>query len=315
MQADLPQRFPVVPRTDGPQQTKDESRKDHLQAPKEALDARNQQSTARDRIYVVVQPMPAPGTAGTPYFVGQNVSQFIEQYERLCTRYHVTSIEKHQGLPEYCDYWIGMWIRSLPEFTAGDWTELVRKLRAEYRGSDHFRQMETVEFLEAYVLQCRSSPPSVREYCRQFALISQRATEAGNLDNRQRGYWFAEGLPLEYQRHAMAKTGADPDRRKSFDFYQLQRAVEDRLCSHEGADRLSKMDFEEQSLRQLVEQFCNQQPVISKDATLRPPVTFQPNKTVDVRQASQETDLELKELRQREGRLPDLARLGVQKGA
>ena len=111
---------------------KDISRKDHLQAPKEALDARSQQSTAQDKIYVMVQPMPAPGTAGTPYFAGQNVSQFIEQYERLCTRYHVTSIEKRQGLPEYCDYWIGMWIRSLPEFTAGNWIELVRKLRAEY---------------------------------------------------------------------------------------------------------------------------------------------------------------------------------------
>ena len=43
------------------------------------------------------------------------------------------------------------------------------------------------------------------------------------------------------------------------------------------------MDPEEQSLRQLVEQFRNQQPVISKDATLRPPVIFQPNKTADVR--------------------------------
>jgi hypothetical protein len=57
------------------------------------------------------------------------------------------------------------------------------------------------------------------------------------------------------------------------------------------------MDFKEQSLRQLVEQFYNQQPVISKDATLWPPVTFQPNKIVDDCQASQETDPELKELR------------------
>jgi hypothetical protein len=81
----------------------------------------------------------------------------------------------------------------------------------------------------------------------------------------------------------MAKTGADPDRRKSFDFYQLQRAVEDRLSLYKGADRLLKMDPKEQSLRQLVEQFCNQQPVISKDATLRPPVIFQPSKTADVR--------------------------------
>ena len=108
-QADLPQHSPVTSRTDNPQQTKEMSRKDHLQAPKEALDIPyGQQSTARDKIYVMVQPVPAPGTAGTPYFTGQDVSQFIEQYERLYTRHHVTSIEKHQGLLEYCDYWIGM---------------------------------------------------------------------------------------------------------------------------------------------------------------------------------------------------------------
>lgn len=111
VQVDLPQRSPVTPRTDDAQQTKDESRKDHLQAPKEALDAPdNQQLTARDKIYVMVQPMPAPGTVGTPYFAGQNVSQFIERYEQLCTRHRVTSEKKHQGLLEYCDYWIGTWI-------------------------------------------------------------------------------------------------------------------------------------------------------------------------------------------------------------
>jgi len=110
IQADLPQRSPVTPRTDAPQQTKDESRKDHMQAPEEALDAspNNQQSTTRDRIYVVTQPMPAPGTIRTPYFTGQDVSQFIKQYKRLCAQYYVTSKEKHQGLPEYCDYWIGI---------------------------------------------------------------------------------------------------------------------------------------------------------------------------------------------------------------
>ena len=78
MQADLPQRSPVTPRTDDRQQAKEKSRKDCLQAPEETLDARDQQSTARDKIYVMVQPMPAPGTAGTPYFAGQNVSQFIK---------------------------------------------------------------------------------------------------------------------------------------------------------------------------------------------------------------------------------------------
>src|ERR1700722_13661740 len=101
----------------------------------------------------------------------------------------------------------------------------------------------------------------------------------------------------------MAETGADPDRRKSFDFYQLQRAVENRLSSYEAADRLLKMDPKEQSLRQLVKQFRHQQPVISKD------------EIADAPQVSQETDPELKELNhRREGRL-DLAKPGVHGGA
>ena len=44
-----------------------------------------------------------------------------------------------------------MWIRSLPEFTAGNWIELVRKLRAEYRADDYYRRMETRDFVEAFV--------------------------------------------------------------------------------------------------------------------------------------------------------------------
>jgi len=66
----------------------------------------------------------------------------------------------------------------------------------------------------------------------------------------------------------MAKTGANPERRESFNFHQLQRAIEDRLSLYKGANHLLKMDPKEQSLRQLVKQFCNQQPVISKDTTL-----------------------------------------------
>src|ERR1700679_447140 len=70
IQADLPQHLPVTPRTNNPQQTKDRNHKDHLQAPKEALDVpRNQQSTAQDKIYVIVQPILALGTIRTPYFI------------------------------------------------------------------------------------------------------------------------------------------------------------------------------------------------------------------------------------------------------
>ena len=63
--------------------------------------------------------------------------------------------------------------------------------------------------------------------------------EAGNLEDHARGVWFVKGLPFEYRRHAMAKTGADPDRRNLFDFCRLKGAVEDWFNASEGADRMS----------------------------------------------------------------------------
>ena len=143
-----------------------------------------------------------------------------------------------------------------------------------------------VEFLEAYMLQCRNNlPSSIREYYRQFTLISQKVTKAGNLENRKRGYWFAKGLLFKYRRYTITKTGADPDKQESFNFHLLRRAVEDRLNSHKGADRLLIINPTEQGLYQLVRQFYNQQLVIlsQRDTTLRPPIVSQLNKLVSAR--------------------------------
>ena len=37
----------------------------------------------------------------------------------------------------------------------------------------------------------------------------------------------------------MAKTGADPDRHNSFNFYRLKKAVEDQVSTNKGADQMS----------------------------------------------------------------------------
>ena len=58
----------------------------------------------QDKVYIIAQPILALGTPGTPYFTGQNVLQFIKQYERLCIRHHVTDNKKHYRLPKYYNY-------------------------------------------------------------------------------------------------------------------------------------------------------------------------------------------------------------------
>jgi len=74
-----------------------------------------------------------------------------------------------------------MWIRSLPEFVTGDWTELIRKLRTEYRARDYYRRMETRDFVEAFVRISTEQPGNLRHYVHDFTTISAKAEAVGNL--------------------------------------------------------------------------------------------------------------------------------------
>ena len=44
-----------------------------------------------------------------------------------------------------------MWIRSLPKFINGNWTELIRKLRTKYQTKDYYQRMEIRDFVEAFI--------------------------------------------------------------------------------------------------------------------------------------------------------------------
>ena len=67
-----------------------------------------------------------------------------------------------------------------------------------------------------------------------------------------------KGLPFEYRKYAMAKTGADPDRRSSFDFCQLLRAVESRIIATENAKRMDVLPEEDPLNIQLIQELRQQ---------------------------------------------------------
>ena len=56
----------------------------------------------------------------------------------------------------------------------------------------------------------------------------------------------------------MAKTGADPDRRSSFDFYQLLRAVESKIMATENAERMTILPHRNMQEMQLIQEIRQQ---------------------------------------------------------
>ena len=69
-----------------------------------------------------------------------------------------------------------------------------------------------------------------------FTTISARAVAAGNLTERERGWWFMRGLPIEYRRHAMEKTGAVANEPSTLIFERLKEAVKSRIIAVENAE-------------------------------------------------------------------------------
>ena len=76
----IPAPTPATLGTNNPQHTEDKGHKVHPPAYKEATSSLpfNRPLMARDKVYIMAQPIPALGTPRIPYFTGQNISQFIK---------------------------------------------------------------------------------------------------------------------------------------------------------------------------------------------------------------------------------------------
>jgi len=71
---------PITLGTNNPQYIEDKGHEVYLPGYRETISSlpSNRPLIARDKVYIMAQPIPALGTPRTPYFMGQNVSQFIK---------------------------------------------------------------------------------------------------------------------------------------------------------------------------------------------------------------------------------------------
>jgi hypothetical protein len=78
-----------------------------------------------------------------------------------------------------------------------------------------------------------------------FTTILAKAVAAGNLTKQEKGWWFIQGLPINYHRHIIEKTGAVADKPRTLIFKRLKEAVELRIVAVEGAKRIDVLPEED----------------------------------------------------------------------
>jgi len=209
-------------------------------------------------VFVPTVAMPDPFGQGVPRFNGRNISRFIKDYEGMCRRYYVGEGRRLACLPDYCEDIYAEDIQVMPEFKQGEWKGLVNRLRAEYRADDYYRRIETRDFVEAFVRKSAEQPGDLRHYVQDFTTISAKAVAAGNLTEQEKGRWFVRGLPIEYRKHAMEKTGAVADEPSTLVFERLKEAVESRIVAVEGAKRMDVLPEEDALNIQLIQELRQQ---------------------------------------------------------
>ena len=165
-----------------------------------------------------VMTMPQPGTPGTPFFQGKNVSEFLSRYEDMCEDYHVGNNERIRRLPRYCDMLIGQTIESLPDFVERRWTQLSKVMKKEYKAGDSIQQVNSRPFLESYKDKVRTSDDDVRNFCRKFGAISKALISQEKLDIYTRNQWFMQGLPADIREELFFRRGVDFDDNVMKDF-------------------------------------------------------------------------------------------------
>ena len=103
-------------------------------------------------------PLPLPGSQGAPFFDGNHVTEFLNQFEDMCIDYNVSQKDMLTKLPRYCSHTIQLTILSLPEWIDSEWEKLKTAMLSEYKSYDAQQKMFTRQFLEAYKSILRTPP-------------------------------------------------------------------------------------------------------------------------------------------------------------
>src|SRR5207244_1747127 len=108
-------------------------------------------------------------------------TEFLERYRDCYTDVGLTETEGVRRLPNYCDFTIGEYIKTMPAWTAGNIAALGKTIKWTYRQWDTVQQKNTREYLEALVAKPRTEK-KIFQYNQQFKTISDKLIKEQKFD-------------------------------------------------------------------------------------------------------------------------------------
>ena len=121
--------------------------------------------------------MPRPGQPGSMLFDGNNVTEFLDNWDLNCEDYELTDVQKCTRLPNYCTPEIKDVVKLLNGYISRDWSVLRKELKDFYWQHDKPRNTTT----ELYKLIKEAPSMSLNVYLLKYTAITNDLVKQGAL--------------------------------------------------------------------------------------------------------------------------------------
>jgi hypothetical protein len=174
-------------------------------------------------VYIVQVQLPCPGANGSPHFDGDNVSEFLEDWDAISQDYELTPKQRRGLMLRYCTFQVRQEIKAMPEWSATefDWALFAQALKRKYRWWD-FRQelpMVLVDRLCNHELWTRRH---LELWCGEYDRLTQVLYEKKLMSEVERGIRFLLGLPVrECLERVVESLGIDLDNPETIKYREI----------------------------------------------------------------------------------------------
>lgn len=188
-------------------------------------------------------PMPGPGAAGSPYFNGDNVTRFLENFKTVAELHGTPTERALQYIYLYCEVHLQGHVSSVVRSAGYVWDEVAETLKRDYWRKDYQQQVYSRTHLEK--LSKSGEKREVLPYCQEFSAVGRELMKRGTLDNYSATYMFLRELPPKLlDHHVVSKKNvvlgnpATMDFKKIFQYTLNTQHSEVTVARLKGEDRM-----------------------------------------------------------------------------
>lgn len=160
-----------------------------------------------------------------------------------------------ERMPDYCDMWIGDWMRAQPGYLSYNWREFCKEVRKEFKDQDIDQQVHTRSYLERYKSQSREWDAKTKDYVREYTAISAKVFTKGHIDEFTRTLWFLQGLPEKLSRRVVKKKKIDIDKPDTMRFNEVREEVMEMILTVERNEKMFAPEKHPVEVSQLAEAY------------------------------------------------------------